>query len=149
MISSTDILYKTAVSYFASHGEEPMTHHPTKGMDGDSATCFFSGYQSVAWWSVTFGREHDIQGVDVYGTVLKKERKKERKKARNKERKKERNKQTNKQTKKIIICSSSIALYPQTSSERFTYYYPRHTCTHQRTKQTNKQTNKQRRSLCP
>ncbi len=31
----------------------------------------------------------------------------------------------------IIICSSYIVLYPRTSSKRFTYYYPEHTCTHQ------------------
>ena len=31
----------------------------------------------------------------------------------------------------VMICSSYIALYPRTSSEHFTYYHPRHTCTHQ------------------
>ena len=70
VITLSDIVSQTGVSYFAKHGEEPMTHHPTKGMDGDAASCFFSGYHTATWWRVTFGRDRGIRGIDVYGRVI-------------------------------------------------------------------------------
>ncbi len=57
------------MSYFSSHEEERRAHHPTKGMDGDSASCFISGYHTATWWRVTFNRVYHIKEVNVYGTV--------------------------------------------------------------------------------
>ncbi len=57
MFTISDIVSQTGVSYSARHGEDPRIHHPTKGMDGDCATCFLGGYHTATWWRVTFGRE--------------------------------------------------------------------------------------------
>ncbi len=61
---------QNAVSYFSKHGEDPTAHHPTKGMDGHSDTCYVSGYHTAAWWEVKFAKKYDITGVDFYGNGI-------------------------------------------------------------------------------
>ena len=67
---SADILYQSGVSYFSRPGEDPRSHHPSLAMDGNTDTCFISGYHTAAWWRVTFRSEHAIAGLDVYGMLI-------------------------------------------------------------------------------
>ena len=67
---NSDIMALTAVSYFSKLGEERTAHHPSKGWDGDSVTCYISGYHTAPWWEVTFKNKHVITGVEMYGMIL-------------------------------------------------------------------------------
>ncbi len=51
------------------HGEERTAHHPSKGWDGDSMTCYISGYHTAPWWEITFKNKHVITGVEMYGKL--------------------------------------------------------------------------------
>ena len=57
---------KRAVSYVTRNGN---VHHPNLGLDGDSDTCFVSGFDTSPWWSVSFDRPRRVEKVQIHGKM--------------------------------------------------------------------------------
>ncbi len=67
VILFSDIVCRTGVSCYIRRGQTQTANPASLGMDGNSGTCFVSGYHSTTWWQVTFGNDYIITGVDIYG----------------------------------------------------------------------------------